>query len=149
MYSYGVDLVLAGHVHNIERSWPMRQNSPLVNGSHPNLDPYRDSPAPVYIVSGAVGNAEERDVFADPFHNWTAWRSSAWGYSHMTIHNGTHLEFDSQSDNLGGDIVDRIMMSKASACTFGDKCAPRDLAPLSSERRLGFRSVGDAFPGDH
>ena len=88
-YESGVDMVFAGHVHNMERTWPVYSNrsTPTVkNGTKVPGDPYANAEAPVYIVSGpsrhfscskvhtlsmclqtchitgAVGNAEEHKI---------------------------------------------------------------------------------------
>jgi hypothetical protein len=50
MNKYGVDVVFAGHVHNQERSFPVRNRS-RVDGPN-RTNPYQDARAPVYIVSG-------------------------------------------------------------------------------------------------
>ena len=72
---YGVDLVLAGHVHNMERTFPLRNNT-LVPSDDP-AKPYHNAKAPVYVVSGAVGCAEEHDPMSSDFAPWSAWRSMA------------------------------------------------------------------------
>jgi hypothetical protein len=49
-----VDLVIQGHVHDYERSWPLRKGSPVARH-------YVDPSAPVYVVNGAAGNREDND----------------------------------------------------------------------------------------
>ena len=104
----------------MERTLPIYRNKPVVSDAG---DPYHNAHAPVYVVSGSVGCAEEHDVFADAWHPWTAWRSLAYGYSHMTAHNTTHFSFDFQSDNVGGQVVDEFVLSKDTPCQFGSACA--------------------------
>jgi hypothetical protein len=127
LYESGVDMVFAGHVHNMERTWPLYSNGSRVmganlvrNGTTVPGDPYANARAPVYIVSGAVGNAEEHDNIADEWQHWDAWRSLAYGYSHLEVHNETHMTVDFQSDNLGGQIIDAITVSKDRPCGFGN-----------------------------
>ena len=91
MYKYGVDLVFAGHVHNQERTLPVF-NSSLVASPDPSM-PYNNARAPVYIVSGNPGNAEETNYFGRGFDPWTAWRSYHFGYSHLVVEDaGGYLE---------------------------------------------------------
>ena len=56
LYQSGVDMVFAGHVHNMERTWPVYSNgsglAKVRNGSKVPGDPYANAEAPVYIVSG-------------------------------------------------------------------------------------------------
>ena len=76
MYKYGVDLVLSGHVHNQERSWPVH-NHTVVPSDNPD-DPYEDARAPVYVNSGNPGNAEATSVFS-AWQPWSVWRSYHFG----------------------------------------------------------------------
>ena len=66
-----------------------------------------------------MGNAEEHDVISNEWQHWDAWRSLAYGYSHLEVHNETHMTVDFQSDNLGGQIVDAVTLSKDRPCVFG------------------------------
>jgi len=50
----GVDLVIQGHVHDYERTWP------VYNGVATATN-YNDPAAPVYVVNGAAGNREGND----------------------------------------------------------------------------------------
>eukprot|EP00041_Stephanoeca_diplocostata_P007615 m.109801 g.109801 ORF g.109801 m.109801 type:complete len:217 (-) comp16964_c0_seq18:1429-2079(-) len=90
MYKYGVDIVFAGHVHNQERTLPVF-NKTVRPGPDPE-HPYSNARAPVYIVSGNPGNAEETNYFNRGFDPWTAWRSYHFGYTHLTVHNASALE---------------------------------------------------------
>ena len=40
------------------------------------------------------------------------------------MRNSTHLELDFQSDNLGGAVIDSVVLTKDRPCVFGAKCAP-------------------------
>ena len=122
LFRHGVDLILAGHVHNMERTLPLHRDQPVA--SEDSARPYHNARAPVYVVSGAVGCAEEHDDMSVAWQPWTAWRSMAYGYSHMTIHNATHMTFDFQSDNLGGAVADEFVMAKDAPCNFGAACTP-------------------------
>ena len=59
MYKYGVDVVFQGHVHNQERTWPVFNKTVMPGPSQP----YHNARAPVYVVSGNPGNAEETSVW--------------------------------------------------------------------------------------
>ena len=50
----GVDIVVQGHVHDYERSLPMRNGQPVAMN-------YSSPTAPVYVVNGAAGNREDND----------------------------------------------------------------------------------------
>merc|ERR1712232_172246 len=49
-----VDLVVQGHVHDYERTLPLKHNKPTSNN-------YTSPDAPVYVVNGAAGNREKND----------------------------------------------------------------------------------------
>ena len=89
MYKYGVDVVFAGHVHNQERTFPVF-NQTVMPGPDPSR-PYHDARAPVYVVSGNPGNAEETNVWNRGFDPWTAWWSYHFGYSHLEVHDAATL----------------------------------------------------------
>jgi hypothetical protein len=67
---HGVDMVLTGHVHDYERTFPM-YNWTVVSTS------YADPAAPVYVVQGASGNREGND------HNWPS-NMPAWSAAHSS-----------------------------------------------------------------
>jgi hypothetical protein len=55
---YGVDLVLSGHEHNYQRTYPLRFNSadpshPIITDSSPNS--YKDPQAPIFLIIGTGG----------------------------------------------------------------------------------------------
>lgn len=63
---------MLGHVHSQERTFPV-YNQTLVPSPDPSK-PYADAHAPMYIVSGNPGNAEETSIFERGYDQWTAWR---------------------------------------------------------------------------
>merc|ERR1711916_100889 len=78
-----VDAYVAGHSHLYQRSWPVYNNVPVHTYDNPG--------APVYLVSGAAGNAEGHSTGGSPLV-WTAYKNnSAFGYSSMTIYNSTTM----------------------------------------------------------
>ena len=50
----GVDLVVQGHVHDYQRTWPVADGQPTAHN-------YSRPTAPVYVVNGAAGNRERND----------------------------------------------------------------------------------------
>ena len=47
----------------------------------------------------------------------------------MDWRHSTHLEFDFQSDNLGGAVIDSFWLTKDAPCGFGAGCPPPSGAP--------------------
>eukprot|EP01064_Diplonema_japonicum_P020314 TRINITY_DN2955_c0_g3_i2.p1 TRINITY_DN2955_c0_g3~~TRINITY_DN2955_c0_g3_i2.p1 ORF type:complete len:710 (+),score=161.77 TRINITY_DN2955_c0_g3_i2:54-2183(+) len=120
MYKYGVDIIFSGHVHNQERTLPVFNKT--VQAGPDAAHPYADAKAPVYIVSGNPGNAEETNYFDRGFDAWTAWRSYHFGYTHVTVEDQNTLSVDFMSTNLGGAITDAFQITKTKACNFGEWC---------------------------
>lgn len=58
----GVDVVVAGHVHDYERSLPIRHGAAV-------SDNYTRPAAPVYVIDGAGGNREglQKSVVPEPW----------------------------------------------------------------------------------
>lgn len=78
-YKMKVDLVLQGHIHAYERTYPM-YNWETKQG------------APVYMTDGHAGNDEGLYYgWQDPQPSWSAYRESVFGFSTVEIFNATHL----------------------------------------------------------
>lgn len=77
---YGVDMVLAGHVHSYERTLP------VYNGT---VDPC----GAIYLNIGDGGNYE--GVYTDwrAAEDWTAFREASFGVAEFSIKNATHTKF--------------------------------------------------------
>ena len=104
-YKYGVDIVFEAHQHTYERLWPT-YNATVLNSSSAD-DPYRQPLAPVHIVAGAAGCAEDLDTFGPPLGGWSAVRIAEYGYGYLTIENHTHAHW-AQVDASGEVVLDAI-----------------------------------------
>ena len=77
---FGVDLVLEGHNHLYERTWPTKDGVPTqMDYDHPT--------APVYVTSGGAGNWLYD--FALPAAPWTAYREKIDQHVVLTLEDGT------------------------------------------------------------
>jgi len=76
---YCVDLVINGHVHAYERSFPVFQN-------------VTRSDSPVYLTVGNGGNKEGVSREWDKTPSWSAFHKSAYGYTRLQIFNDTHAK---------------------------------------------------------
>ncbi|XP_065920095.1 acid phosphatase type 7-like isoform X2 [Dysidea avara] len=103
-YKYGVDIALWAHEHEYQRMWPV-YNRTVYNGS--DSEPYMDPKAPVHLITGSAGCREFHDRFTDPMP-WDAARYLDYGYSHMTVINSTHVNWQQISDDQNGKIIDEI-----------------------------------------
>ncbi len=86
MDQFGVDLVLSGHSHVLERTFPM-VNHGVIN-THPNqYTKNGHQPGTVYIVSGAGG--EEEDLEIPGLAEMAFQRGATGGYAVITINQDT------------------------------------------------------------
>lgn len=103
---YGVDLVLSGHVHAYQRTYPVYNNA-LVTTS------YSSPGAPVYIMQGASGNREgNKGGYPDPSElpDWSATTSTEIGYGVMSI-SATEISWGFYS-SATADLLDHFVISK-------------------------------------
>ncbi|MGH0124450.1 UNVERIFIED_CONTAM: hypothetical protein FKN15_073065 [Acipenser sinensis] len=108
-YDYGVDLELWAHEHTYERLWPV-YGFQVFNGSmeHPYVNPR----APVHIITGSAGCREKHDGFIPAPRDWSAFRSTDYGYTRMQILNSTHLYLEQVSDDQNGRVIDNMWLVK-------------------------------------
>lgn len=136
-YQYGVDLFVAGHVHNLQRQ------QPIYNGT---VDPagLNNPKAPWYIVAGAAGNIEGLEgvesmpsytAFADGVHN---------GYARLTFQDVNHLKVEMIHSTDGG-VLDSAVLYKAHTDQF-----VQQTIPAKSKRSLlgSLFNLGSAFTRD-
>ena len=115
-YKAGVDLELWAHEHSYERMWPL-YNRTVYNGTN---QPYTDPVAPVHIVTGSSGCQENTDAFILNTPPWSAFRSSDYGFSRMTVHNASHLYFEQVSDDQEGKVIDSFWLRKSHHGPYSD-----------------------------
>lgn len=102
LYQYGVDLVLTGHEHNYERSYPVYMDKP-------------DNCGPTYIIIGDGGNEEgvEND-FTQPQAAWSAYRDLAFGQASFVILNETTASWIWSADD--GSPLDAVNITRPYLC---------------------------------
>ncbi|CAL8295158.1 unnamed protein product [Arctogadus glacialis] len=108
-YLHGVDLELWAHEHTYERLWPVYGDK-VFNGSV--AEPYTNPKAPVHIITGSAGCKEKTDRFNPNPKDWSAFRSTDYGYTHMQVVNHTHLYLGQVSDDQAGKTIDSIWIIK-------------------------------------
>jgi 3',5'-cyclic AMP phosphodiesterase CpdA len=106
LVQYKVNLVIQGHVHSYERTYPMyKSEATSLNYDAPT--------APVYILQGASGNREGNDGYPSQLPTWSAGHSSEVGYGVLTA-SSTELSFEyyvSRFEAEGGPmLVDSFTM---------------------------------------
>jgi len=104
---YGVDVAVWAHEHSYERLLPT-YNRTVVPGPHDG-QPYNDPAAPVHITTGSAGCREKHDDFPekDP-PEWSAFRSTDYGYTRMIALNSTHMRLQQVSAEKEGKVIDDL-----------------------------------------
>jgi hypothetical protein len=99
----GVDVVLTGHEHSVELTWPVRA------GAATQLN-YDAPAAPVHIIAGAAGCNEQHGDCLNPMGPaagaWSRARLAGdpqqYGYSRFWALNATHWHFEQVQTSLPG-----------------------------------------------
>lgn len=87
-YSEGVDLVIAGHEHYYERTWPV-YNKKAVQYN------YREPAAPVHITIGTLGSVYMTDKSTNVGGQWSAFvLSGKESFGRLKVFNATHLHWE-------------------------------------------------------
>lgn len=100
---YGVALVLSGHVHAYERSWPVTSK-----GEVPRRD-YLDPEAPVYLVAGGAGRHGRLHQFPGPAPDWSAFRAVAQHTLRVTV---GKARMSVQAVRPNGEILDSFAITR-------------------------------------
>ena len=88
--SYKVDLAMWGHIHYAQLTCPMYNSSCVTSRDPAGYD------APVHAIIGNAGQG--LSGFDVPRPAWSVYQALEWGFSHITIHNATHLTLDLYAD---------------------------------------------------
>ncbi len=102
---YHISLVITGHKHNYERTYPVWSNGAVANTSRRTYD---DPKAPIYVVTGGGGEAlQPRGPVVQP---WSAVRAKTNEFIAVTIESGT-LKFVAISSWTGA-LLDNVTIVK-------------------------------------
>eukprot|EP00667_Euglena_gracilis_P003293 EG_transcript_3305 len=106
MFNAGVDVVMSGHVHSYERTFPMYQGAVNPCG-------------PVYLNVGDGGNLEgAARPWNVPQPSWSAFREASFGAGLLTVYNSTHAFF--QWNRIACETANGNMSFDSSCVTVGD-----------------------------
>jgi hypothetical protein len=109
---YGVDLVLQGHVHNYQRSYPLKYNqsnssNPIITDTH--MSHYNDPEGEIYIVSGTGGYSLESLRGRVPYIVYQ--QNKYFGYLNVDVLNDGKT-LDGRFYANDGSVLDRFTISK-------------------------------------
>ena len=110
---YGVDLIIQGHAHNYQRSYPIEYNPDA--SSRPfivdrNTTNYYDPEGQIFTIVGTGGAPDEHN-FTGPAAPYTAVQFNAYGFLNIDVRrNGTMLEGKFYENN--GTVMDHFTITK-------------------------------------
>ncbi|KAI8086736.1 Metallo-dependent phosphatase-like protein [Halteromyces radiatus] len=110
LLKHKVDLYLAGHVHNYERTYPL-SNDTLQSTS------YHNPPSFFQVINGNAGNPGAPTPFSpdDPHADWSAKRYGSFGFSEFKV-SPTTLKLTHHAVNTDGSlgqIIDQVSVTKS------------------------------------
>ena len=104
-WSTSICLVWA-HEHSYERLLPVYNRS--VVASPDPAQPYSRPRATVHITTGSAGCREHHDDFDKDPPDWSAFRSTDYGYTRFYFANSSHLRVQQVSAEKEGKVIDEI-----------------------------------------
>jgi len=111
---HGVDLVFAGHLHDMERT-------------HPVYAGVVDPTGPVYVVNGAGGNREGVSTnFITPTPAWSAMQGGVAGVGTLTVANASTLIWEFYRQNNGTTEVTLTDQVALHACNRSESALAQD-----------------------
>lgn len=107
-----VDLVIAGHDHFYERTWPVigevTQSEGVDDGTR-----FSQGEGPIHLVIGIAGRSAYEDL-DEPQPEWSAWReNSTYGWTRLVYH-GDSRELSFTHHRIDGTIGDSFTLQEAS-----------------------------------
>lgn len=100
-----VDLYLAGHLHNYERTWPVFQGKVAAQS-------YTNPAAPVHIVIGMAGDDEGLTDKWETAQSWTANKAAKLGYAMLNFQSPTTMQFEYVLSETG-EVADNFTIVKS------------------------------------
>jgi len=155
---YGVDLVIQGHSHNYQRTYPIKFNSN--DPSQPfivdrNTTNYYHPKGQIYTIVGTAGRPDIHN-FAGPASPYTANQFIAFGFLNIDVlHNGTLLKgkfYDNNGTTSDHFTIDKSNTKNKKGDSSSTSPAPPSNPRLTSEYFDRFQLVpvfsGVRFPTD-
>jgi len=125
LMDYGVDLAVWAHEHSYERLLPTFNRT--VVPSPDMLNPYTDPLAPVHITTGSAGCREKHDAFLPSHPDWSAFRSTDYGYTRLQVDNATHIRVQQVSAEQDGAVIDEVWLVQHNHGSFNKKIVNNEL----------------------
>ncbi|MBI2900674.1 MAG: fibronectin type III domain-containing protein [Planctomycetes bacterium] len=124
--AYHVDLALAGHEHNYERTYPLNEGGTVTSSASTG---YADPTGTVYIVAGGGGNGLYNS-FSSPKPAWSFYRAAWHGYARIAVDAQTMTVTGVKTDGTAMDAFTITKSVSDAAAPLVALTAPADGAVL-------------------
>jgi len=124
-YEAGVDLIISGHVHDYERTWPVYKKR--VVQYH-----YKEPMAPVHILIGTLGSAYKVDKSSNVEGHVAAFVLSEKGkesFGRLKVYNATHLYWEVR-ECANNKLVDKVWIIQSYHRRFTQTYIPNPLGEM-------------------
>lgn len=106
LQKYQVDMMISGHNHNYERTWPTFFGTPKMDrGNY-----FRNPKAPIWVVQGTAGPITNAKWTKEK-PEWNAVQLNYYGFGCLTLHNSTTLQYEF-IDAMEGNVIDEFWIRK-------------------------------------
>jgi aldose sugar dehydrogenase len=117
---YGVDLVLEGHQHNYQRSYPMKYNKdnpddPIITTDSNNENAYTTSEGPIFVTVGTGGATLFNLTGKAPY---MAAQHVGYGFLNVDVINNGKTLSAKFYENVDGIVKDQFTITKPSSTTI-------------------------------
>jgi acid phosphatase type 7 len=112
---YGVDVVLTGHMHCYETTWPVNNGTVISKGVDGT---FTNPAAPIYVVQGTAG-AVIWEKWVEPAPAWSRTRAQLYGYGRMNTERDTQhgvdrltYQFFSKKNLVDSFVIERTVVTR-------------------------------------
>jgi len=120
-----IEMIAQNLKHSYERLLPTFNRT--VVPSPDTSKPYTDPRAPVHITTGSAGCREKHDGFSPNHPDWSAFRSTDYGYTRLQVDNATHIRLQQVSAEKDGKVIDDIWLVQHNHGPFNQKLVNNEL----------------------
>jgi len=124
----GVDLVIAGHDHFYERTWPISAGTVMDTG---NDERFSRGEGPIHLVIG-IGGRSAYEELDEPQPEWSAYReNNSYGWTRL-VYDGDARELSLTHHRIDGTIGDKFTIQESALTVESDDSSALGLIGMDS-----------------
>lgn len=113
-YDASVDIIICGHLHVYQRSWPIFNGKIYKKFYNEKSKAYVNSKAPIHLITGTGGchyGLSPPKIYTIS-SDFIAFIDNNFSYTVMTVHNESHLQFEQKSAHQCNSTIDQFFILK-------------------------------------